>query len=764
MKRLIFLVLFGTPLGALGGQWDYPASNNVVLDQQEAKRYVESHYPTIGKLSLRYQSESRLGHQYNFNITLDGEYKPQRTIVVHSDHSGLVQRVFKSLDDTILRDGVASVAGELEHARRLKADAPPALDSGVIVEANIEVVDPDLRTMDRLPAPEQVWQQVSDYPLAPHLVTRQVELLNSGGKYYLSNSRVSEVDAEYLEAQDPQTLEWSQSDSASFFAKEEISQFSQLADIQTLQFASPQFTQLMAFYQLDQSIQYLESLGYNLFSGPIRFDARGLGDNNSSYFMGPKAVMFGLGGGSPDALDADVVVHELGHAIHYHIVPDWGYGHSGAMAEGFADYWAGSNSYRKLYQQGSDFEIDTLFNWDGYFGNKISTRSLWNQRARYFEQSEYRAHESVAGELGDELWSSPLFQTLKQGVELYGEVAFEEVDRLVLESMYGMGRGMKMHDLVESMLYVAKQLYPERVYHTLLQDNFVAHGLVKEPFRIEMDSRYVTPTAPLAIRLFSQGREASVAGRIETSTGVSQRLQSDKFTQLSTELSLTDSATCGESFKLNTQLSYQYDTTLKSLDWSHSSALVFGLPELNQPTRLQQSLIPDATLSDSGALNYGFKSFNFIITDDDALAADELGIYLKLQHSQFSDLEITLVAPSGKRQILMQPTRYSSPSRTFYWVAKHDPIIQAFSAERMAGTWRLELTDYVPENTGYLLEWAVGRVKQYNCTTETDSTGAGDNATNTSSAGGAVSWSSLVIGLVLLWRRHFFQSKSNKRT
>ncbi|MDN3684932.1 hypothetical protein QW180_20525 [Vibrio sinaloensis] len=198
----------------------------------------------------------------------------------------------------------------------------------------------------------------------------------------------------------------------------------------------------MAFYHIDESLRYVESLGYSLFDEPVEVDARGLSNNNSSYFYGPKAAMFGVSG-SPDAIDADVVIHELGHGVHYQIVPDWGYGHTGAMAEGFADYWAGSASYRKLFKQGSDFEIDTVFNWDGYFGTRVSTRSLWNQRARYFESSEYRAHVSVGGELGDELWSTPLFQTLKQGVEKYGEQAFTEIDTIVLESMFGLGRGMK---------------------------------------------------------------------------------------------------------------------------------------------------------------------------------------------------------------------------------------------------------------------------------------------------------------------------------
>ena len=111
------------------------------------------------------------------------------------------------------------------------------------------------------------------------------------------------------------------------------------AALSSVAYDMPEFAQFLAFYHLDHSRQYLSSLGSDLFSEPVRVDGRGLSQDNSAYYLGPKATMFGIAG-SPDALDADVVIHELGHGIHYQIVPDWGYGHTGAIGEGFGDYWA----------------------------------------------------------------------------------------------------------------------------------------------------------------------------------------------------------------------------------------------------------------------------------------------------------------------------------------------------------------------------------------------------------------------------------------
>lgn len=760
MKYYYLIILYTISFGVFSGEWDYPAGNEVVSNKIEAQSYIEKHYPDIGEVSFRYESQSILGYQYNFNINKDGQYKAQRVIVLHSNKNRIVERIFKSLEDTILRNGEATIAAEIEKPRRLKADVPPSIDSGVLVSQMVNIVDPDLRTMDRLTAPEHAWADINQYPIIPHFVLKQVEMLEVGNRVYLSNRRVTQVDADYLEEQDPNTDTWSKSSNTSFMPKDGITSFDKESDLQDLTFASPDFTQVMAFYQIDQSLQYLESLGYQLFSEPVKFDAQGLANNNSSYYFGPKALMFGVDGGSADALDADVVIHELAHGIHYHILPDWAYGHTGAIAEGFADYWAGSNSYRRLFELGDVFEIDTVFNWDGYFGSKISTRSLWNQRAQYFEQSEYRAHESVGGKLGDELWSTPLFQTLKQSVDLYGEIAFKEVDTLVLESMFGMGRGMKMHDLAESMLYVAQSLYPSRDYYAVLKKNLEKHGLFKEPFLVEMNSRYVDPLKPIEIRLVSNGRTANVEGKIDTSIGESTNIQGENVDTITTELQLPTTSTCGKEFDITVNLKYQFTPNLLSSDWLSTSSMVLGIPIFSQPAKVQNSIIPDASLSNSGTINYGFKTFNFIITNDSSIVADDFGVYLNFSHSNFSDLQITLVSPSGKRKMLIQNKHYSLSHRTYYWVVKYDEQLQTFAGEPIAGSWRLEVTDVTPEDTGELIEWGVGRVTHYSCentsTVDVPDDNNDEDKIQKSTSGGSASLWSLFVCALLFYRRRFF--------
>ncbi|MEZ8387318.1 propeptide, peptidase, partial [Vibrio splendidus] len=369
--------------------------------------------------------------------------------------------------------------------------------------------------------------------------------------------RVSQVDATALYSIDPDSGATTNRDTSNFLTAEGVTKFADLNELQNVDWQDVRFPQLMVFAHLDQSLRYIRSLGFDLFDAPLEFDGRGLSADNSTYYYGPKAVLFGIGGGSPDALDGDVILHELGHGIHYHIVKDWAYGHTGAIGEGFGDYWAGSFSFRTQYEnaqtRGQEFEIDTVFNWDGYFGVRNTTRSLWNQRARYFRQAEYHPHESVAGELGDELWSTPLFQALKASVEQYGELAFKEFDSIILESMYGLGRGLKMHDLAESTLFVAQQLYPNRAYVEILKQKFDVHGLIIEPFKVEVPDRYVNPKKPLTIELYPTLRQAQVDGQINISELV-KPFVSPPANQLTIEATLPTGEMCGSSVTMNTSV------------------------------------------------------------------------------------------------------------------------------------------------------------------------------------------------------------------
>ena len=106
-----------------------------------------------------------------------------------------------------------------------------------------------------------------------------------------------------------------------------------------------EFEQVMAYYWVTQAQRYIHSLGFGETRPPIdnrpqRVRLNQLGADNSFATDHPKnELRFGKGG-VDDAEDAEVILHEYGHAIHFSQNFSFASEEAGAISEGFADYWA----------------------------------------------------------------------------------------------------------------------------------------------------------------------------------------------------------------------------------------------------------------------------------------------------------------------------------------------------------------------------------------------------------------------------------------
>lgn len=113
----------------------------------------------------------------------------------------------------------------------------------------------------------------------------------------------------------------------------------------------PRFEGLMAYHHIDAIQRYFqEELGLTSINAePQTVLALPLmGYDNSFYQPGNDLIAFGAGG-VDDGEDAEVIIHELGHAIHDDQVPGWGTTHQGgAMGEGFGDFLAATYFARSL--------------------------------------------------------------------------------------------------------------------------------------------------------------------------------------------------------------------------------------------------------------------------------------------------------------------------------------------------------------------------------------------------------------------------------
>ncbi|HEY3354055.1 MAG TPA: M36 family metallopeptidase, partial [Polyangia bacterium] len=102
------------------------------------------------------------------------------------------------------------------------------------------------------------------------------------------------------------------------------------------------FEETMAYFHLDRAARRLRTLGFaTLMAAPIETHVNDSRQDNSWYDPQKKTLTFGRGG-VDDAEDADVLLHEYGHAIQDDQVPGFGStAQAGAMGEGFGDFFAG---------------------------------------------------------------------------------------------------------------------------------------------------------------------------------------------------------------------------------------------------------------------------------------------------------------------------------------------------------------------------------------------------------------------------------------
>lgn len=105
-----------------------------------------------------------------------------------------------------------------------------------------------------------------------------------------------------------------------------------------------EFEQVMAYYWITEAQKYIQSLGFgsrfravNKEPQHVRINQWGL--DNSFATTHKDELRFGKGG-VDDAEDAEVILHEYGHAIHFSQNFSFASEEAGAISEGFGDYWA----------------------------------------------------------------------------------------------------------------------------------------------------------------------------------------------------------------------------------------------------------------------------------------------------------------------------------------------------------------------------------------------------------------------------------------
>ena len=203
------------------------------------------------------------------------------------------------------------------------------------------------------------------------------------------------------------------------------------------------FEDVMVYYHLDRYQRYVQTLGFtNLQNGPLRADPHGLSNSDQSLFTpneGDSYLLFG-DGGVDDAEDADVIIHEYGHALSYAAAPDTRVGEERAgLDEGIGDYVAASYSFDL-----NDWNWFQLFNWDGqneFWSGRDLTAPLSYPPSGFADRYDYGV-----------IWAACL-------MSIRAELGATITDRLFFQSLYGLARDMTLMDGARLVLDADSMLY-----------------------------------------------------------------------------------------------------------------------------------------------------------------------------------------------------------------------------------------------------------------------------------------------------------------
>jgi hypothetical protein len=215
-----------------------------------------------------------------------------------------------------------------------------------------------------------------------------------------------------------------------------------------------EFEQVMAYYWVTQAQRYIHTLGFGVTrrainNRPQAVRINQLGYDNSFATDHPKnELRFGKGG-VDDAEDAEVILHEYGHAIHFAQNFSFASEQAGAISEGFGDYWAvtvGDVVSRTLGVPALE-PLACVADWDS-----VSYTSTVPHCLRRVDQ-DLHFPADLSGEVhhDGQIWSRALWD-IRQAL---GNV---QADTIILQGSFDFP-GTTMTDLANRTVAAAQQLY-----------------------------------------------------------------------------------------------------------------------------------------------------------------------------------------------------------------------------------------------------------------------------------------------------------------
>ncbi len=227
------------------------------------------------------------------------------------------------------------------------------------------------------------------------------------------------------------------------------------------------FEQVMAYFWITEAQKYIQSLGFGSTLRPINMESQDVrinqwGVDNSYQWDKHDLLRFGKGG-VDDAEDAEVILHEYGHAMQGDQNPALIYaGESGAIMEGFGDYWAVTVS--ELIAPSGDPAC--VADWDSvsYTASPPHCLRRIDRDYHYPEDLNGRIHHD------GQIWSQALW-------DIRSALGNVTADTLILEAQFDFAADTSMPAAAQVTVDTAQRLYGKRTAKIVL-GAFQARGIL----------------------------------------------------------------------------------------------------------------------------------------------------------------------------------------------------------------------------------------------------------------------------------------------
>jgi hypothetical protein len=232
------------------------------------------------------------------------------------------------------------------------------------------------------------------------------------------------------------------------------------------------FEQVMAYYWVTQSELYLQSLGFGKWLPPVdmqpqrvRIDQYGA-DNSFTTDHPVLEVRLGKGG-VDDAEDGEVILHELGHAIHFSQGFAFASNEAGAISEGFGDYWAVTvgDVVRSANGVVSREPLACVADWDSVSYTSTVPHCL----RRVDTNLHYPADLNGEVHHDGQIWSRALF-------DIRNNLQNVEADTIIVEASMNF-LGTTMPQLAQVTVDTARRMYGPKAASTVF-NAFHARGIL----------------------------------------------------------------------------------------------------------------------------------------------------------------------------------------------------------------------------------------------------------------------------------------------